>query len=182
MTTSLDLNGYSSNVQALTGPLGIYQLASSGSVVTQDTVLDVTSTGPADSGALRAIARQGSGNASIRGAEAHASRTSGASPNATWGMEVGAHNEVAGADSVGLFVGNYPGWVVNPLKTKTGIRISGPIGFQNAIEILSTDGSGVFTIQLSPSPALGFVGQTTLVGNVHVIGDLVVQGRIIVST
>lgn len=130
-----------------TGPSTVSQSITSGSTVVSDHILDDTSpTG--DSGAIRGVARQlGAGNSLIRAVEAQTVRSTGASQNNTWGIEIGVHSQVAGNGAtlnVGVYIASsHTGWLASGIRNDTGVLIVGEDGWTNAIRYYDTNGSTI---------------------------------------
>ncbi|MCC7372535.1 MAG: hypothetical protein IT306_29245 [Chloroflexi bacterium] len=105
------------------------------------------SAGGADSGALRATAAQRvAGSSNYRAGEFHTFRYAPASAGDTWGLQIGVHTEVTGANllhNVGIYLTSdgIIGTPITAVRADTGILVAGNPGWKHAIRYLDTDGS-----------------------------------------
>lgn len=112
------------------------------STVLGDFQLTTTGAAGTDSGALRGVAWQVTGETQTRGVEAQVIRESTASATYTWGIEVGVHTAVAGdgvAEMVGIYVGSNTGWISGTVRADSGIFITGDAGWARAVTYRDTD-------------------------------------------
>lgn len=114
----------------------------------------IPATGPSgqrhDIGAGRFVARQVGGGAWIRGLEAHVVRTSDATNERTWGLEVGVHTQRRVAETpdnaVGIYVSCWKFDLDSVEKGNTGILIEGNPGWDNGIMYKDETGNTLFRV------------------------------------
>ena len=138
-----------------------------------DFIFDTTSlTG--DSGTSRFVARQlGAGNTQIRAVEAQTLRSTGASSNFTWGIEVGVHSQVAGdqtTKNLGIYIASsHSGWLASGVRNDTALYITGEDGWYHAIRYIDTNGTVLFDVDQGGK---GYFAGNTLIGLSGTAGGL----------
>ncbi len=158
-------------ISALGTTFAVYE-SKSGSYVLGTFDLTVTGTG-ADSGAMRAVIRSlATGSNAIRAGEFQTLRGTAATANATWGIEIGVHSQVAGngtTENLGAYIASsHSGWLSSGVRNDSGILITGEDGWTHGVRYLDTDGTTLLfdvdqvgNVILRGSP-------TASVGNLHI--------------